>query len=415
MVEGSLAWRPVAGDVPLGFTFYLLVKVEHLLGLQSLLIEASVPTAVVVAVDDETGIIFALLEVEKLCCAVACHGCLLYGLVVAVEQLHEAGCAVHAADVEEQRAVGIERWHLEALLYRGRLKAVDVGKGCRVDLQAVFNVRPPLADQLKLALHLQAVPVGCCRCPIAGRCCRVAFQLLVLQRSEEEARVIPQRVVLGVEMNFRCVHPCQRHAKRELYVAVGVKVGRGFQLHVYLFSREHRVVTFAALLQLGLLLLPVVHLLLEVFHASLIGLLRQQFERVGLAHDVSERVGHVVSKLNVERVAVNEGCVSEPVGYGVETCRRLHHEGVLLVKVEASDHGQLLVAMAEEELEVVGLLTLLLHKIAVGHLLVEGSEHDVVGQEMAIFDLLYVFYSQRVAPQRVLPHVIDDVWLDGVG
>ena len=54
--------------------------------------------------------------------------------------------------------------------------------------------------------------------------------------------------------------------------------------------------------------------------------------------------------------------------------------------------------MTEEELEVVGLLTLLLHKIAVGHLLVEGSEHDVVGQEMAIFDLLYVFYSQRVAP-----------------
>ena len=71
--------------------------------------------------------------------------------------------------------------------------------------------------------------------------------------------------------------------------------------------------------------------------------------------------------------------------------------------------------MTEEELEVVGLLTLLLHKIAVGHLLVEGSEHDVVGQEMAIFDLLYVFYSQRVAPQRVLPHVVDDVWLDGVG
>ena len=53
--------------------------------------------------------------------------------------------------------------------------------------------------------------------------------------------------------------------------------------------------------------------------------------------------------------------------------RGLHEESVVGIEVESLYLGQLLVAVAEENAEVVGLLALCLQKVAVGERLGEGA------------------------------------------
>ena len=59
-------------------------------------------------------------------------------------------------------------------------------------------------------------------------------------------------------------------------------------------------------------------------------------------------------------------------------------EGILLIEVEALDLGQLFAAISEEESEVVCLLSLVFQIVSVVLNFCEGSEDDVVWQEVCV-------------------------------
>ena len=122
-------------------------------------------------------------------------------------------------------------------------------------------------------------------------------------------------------------------------------------------------------------------------------------------------VGKIVH-FDRERVAVDECCVGKPVGYGVLVDGGFHDDCRRGVEVERLDARQLLVAVAEVDFEVIGFGSLALDVVAVGLLLGEGSQHEVVGQKMGVARLHNVGDMQRVAPQSVLSDVGLRRWHD---
>ena len=187
-----------------------------------------------------------------------------------------------------------------------------------------------------------------------------------------------------------------------MQVAVGVEFRVDCELEFQFLRRHHGVVLLAALALLLLLLLPALQLLLRLLQAAFVRLLRENLQRVGLRHEVAQRVGHLVGEGEAERVLIDERRVAQPVGYGVASHRRLYKESVGSVEVERLYLGQLLRAVAEEQREAVGLLAFRLEEESVGLHVFERSEHEVVGREAYVSRLLYVLDMQRVEPKRVL-------------
>ena len=90
----------------------------------------------------------------------------------------------------------------------------------------------------------------------------------------------------------------------------------------------------------------------------------------------------------------------------------------MLVEVQSAEGGRLLVSGTEEEREVVGFLALVFHQIALGLCLGEGTQYDIVGQEVGKACLVDVLDMEGVTPDGVLAHVglrrgYDDVAVEG--
>ena len=220
--------------------------------------------------------------------------------------------------------------------------------------------------------------------------------------------------MLGVEVYLRCVGRGEWRVELEAYVAVRVEFRVELQLEFEFLRWHYRVVRLATLALLLLLLLPLLEALLCFLQAFLVGLLGEYLQRVGLWHEIAERVGHQVGHRHVQRVLVHERGVAQPVGDGVASCRRFDEQLVGSVEVERCQLGQSVRSVAEEQREAVGLLTLRFQEEAVGLHVFEGSEHEVVGCETCVSRALYVLDMQRVEPQRVLAHGIAERGAYGV-
>lgn len=151
-------------------------------------------------------------------------------------------------------------------------------------------------------------------------------------------------------------------------------------------------------------------------HPPLVRLFGEHLQRVGLQLQVSQRVGSHVSELHVERVAVDQCGVLQPVSHGVALLRVLYDEGVGGVEVNAFYLRQAVVSVAEEEREVVGLLPFALDEVSVCERLGERLEHYVVGYEPRVSHFRDTFMrseSSHVVSWRVAP-VVDGVMMSVV-
>ena len=118
LVERLCRDVPVQVHVPLRFTFYVVRIVEHLFGLQAGVVVARVPHAVVVGVNEETGVVDAWLDVVER--GIAVGGLYaLHRLVFAAEQFDADVLALQLLNVQHHATVVVERTHLETFLQLG--------------------------------------------------------------------------------------------------------------------------------------------------------------------------------------------------------------------------------------------------------------------------------------------------------
>ena len=100
-------------------------------------------------------------------------------------------------DVHKQRTIGIQRVDLEALLDRFGSQSVDILKGSRIYLQTVFDIRSPFSPE---------------------------FIFPVLQRQEFHRSPIPERIMLGIEMDGGSIYLSQWSREGEDDILVGIKL-----------------------------------------------------------------------------------------------------------------------------------------------------------------------------------------------
>ena len=103
-------------------------------------------------------------------------------------------------------------------------------------------------------------------------------------------------------------------------------------------------------------------------------------------------------------VLVDQCGVGNPVGQGVLFLVGLQHQRVG-IEVQSLYDGSFGVAITEIEVQPVGVFTLFLDQIAVGECLREGSQHDVIGQEMGVSHAVDGLDVEGVAPDGVLSEV----------
>ena len=255
-------------------------------------------------------------------------------------------------------------------------QSVDVQKGGRVDLKAVFHVGLPLSIDLETA---------------DGS----------FHRSHLTAGIIPQGVDLQIEVYCRRIARCQWRGHFYGYLLVGRHSLGYHNVGLQGLSGIDRVIGLFTVFLLFLFLLPFLYLLGELFLAFLVGRLCQHVEGVCLTDQIAQGVGHHIADLHTEGVLVDEHRVTQPVVYGVLFLVRLNDEGRVGLKVHTLDDGQLRIAVTEVHRELLGILSFRLEQITVCLYVCEGQERDVVWQEMGVWHLSQGINMQRVAPDGV--------------
>ena len=266
-------------------------------------------------VQEGPDIIGARVDIEELCRMVLVHLDALHGLVGAIQQLHHDIAVLNAAELQEDGGVFIHVLCLDASLELMRHQAIDVRKGCRVHLKAVFRPWMPVGNDFVLS-------------QLRGHW------------SEFEGRPIPEAVNLGIEMDSRCVHTLQGRRHLDEDATVGVYSGRNGVGRLQGLDRIDAVVRLLALFLLLLLFLPVFEGFLLFLQTLLIRRLGQSLDGVGLHDEMSQGVCHHVVHLKPERVLIDKQRVAKPVGQRVFLGIALNEESPVGIEVHASDDGQ---------------------------------------------------------------------------
>ena len=115
-----------------------------------------------------------------------------------------------------------------------------------------------------------------------------------------------------------------------------------------------------------------------------------------------ESVGHVILHGEAQRVLIDKHGVAQPVGDGVLLGVALDDEGAVGLEVEAADDGRQRVAITEIHVDALGILALGLEQVAPRLYLLEGRQHDVVGQVAQVGALEDAVDVQGIAPNGVL-------------
>ena len=346
-----------------------------------------------VVIDKQTQVIGVGDDIEKLR-AVVGSPCRFHHLVALVEQRHHAIFALHAGERDEQRAVFVEGFHLKSLFKLFRNGTVDVDKRQTIGLETILLSGLPLAQQLIVGAIFQRV--GAHQLPLSVAPCD-GFQFIT--------RPIPQRVDFGIEVHLARVDGGQRRVEMQQHVFIGGEIARDVGLHRHHFGRIGRLIGFVALFLFLLLFLPLLKSLLLLLHPLRIGHFRQHLQCVSMCHELAERVGAHVGQFHAQRVLIHQGRVAQPIVDGVVFGVGNGDEGVVSVKIQSLDGGQMLVAIAEIHREMVGLFAVDAEQIAIGLHLLKGRQRDVIRQEMGVAHALDVGNVERIAPHGVLSDV----------
>ena len=128
----------------------------------------------------------------------------------------------------------------------------------------------------------------------------------------------------------------------------------------------------------------------------------------------TQRIRHLISKIHSQRVLVHQQRVAQPIGDRVFLRISLHNEGIVAIEIQTTDDGQLLAAIAEEDVDAVGILTLRLQQVTVCLLFLESRQYHIVRVVVHIVHLCNAVDMQRIAPDSVLAHVWLHVGLVGL-
>ena len=150
------------------------------------------------------------------------------------------------------------------------------------------------------------------------------------------------------------------------------------------------------------MLLPLLYFLGLFLHTFLIRHLRQHLDcRVGLQHQITQRVCHVIGDIHQQRVLIDKHGIAQPVMNGVALLVGFYHKSAVTIKVQGFNLWQERVAISEIHRELIGLYTLCLQQETVCLRMCKCQERDIIGQEMGIRRL-----SKRVDMQRIAPDCI---------
>ena len=166
-----------------------------------------------------------------------------------------------------------------------------------------------------------------------------------------------------------------------------------------------RVVRFSLFLRLLHLLLPLFQLLQSRLLPLLVRCLRQDDHRIRLTDKTSRRVRHQIGQLHLQRVAVDQSRISQPVGQRVLLLVLFQQESPVVVEVQPPYLGQRVVAIGEEERKPPFVAAVGLEQETVGLRHRKCRQHHVVGEEMRIGNTSDGVDAQRVSPDSVLSDV----------
>ena len=231
------------------------------------------------------------------------------------------------------------------------------------------------------------------------------FQLSDTQLLQVEIDRLPKRINLHRKADLRRIDLCKRCRRIDENMMVGVELSCRFQLDFQELRRHRAVVGLPAPFFLVLLFFPIFKRLLLLLQTLLIRRFRNHFERVGLRDELAERVGFVVCHHHLQRVAIDEHRIAQPVSNRVEFFVGFHDESVLLIEVKSFDFRQLRVAVGKEKVDSVGIFSLGFQQMTLGLNLRECPQNDVVGQEMGVGNRQNALDVQRVAPDGVVSRV----------